>query len=615
MRGEFVERYKNELEYVRKKLKEFRDLHPEVSEALEIEEGGSTRDPHVELIIQALAFLNARTQLRLDDDFPELTRSVLSTICPNHLSPIPSMAVAQFSIDRNAGGRTIAFKIPRSTAVEVADVKSRPCQYRTTCDLDLWPFAIESATLGVPGPGWIEDPDVLDTQSKLDITLRCFLSDATFAKMSPTSLRFFINPEQRRSFAFDLHRAVLNHTIAVYLSDGDRAKVRRKLDLAQLRQVGFERNESILPDEPHYFHGYRLLSEYFAFPEKFLFFEIVGLEPSHWAEMGSRVTLSFALEKSFESLQRHVQKSSLVVGAVPVVSLFSHTANSIVDTGKKHRYPVTPDARYGDHIEIYRIENVTAITDDGLMRQYQPFFSFGNDRRAVQNKAFWHATREPRLDLDSVDEHFVTFVDLDFQPDRAVRQRVTVSTTAHNIIDNESFKGVALEAKMLDGAAKQLVESVFLIVSPKKTLRTSSGRSANWKLISHLVTNHLPFGDEGGSPEVMKEILSLYDLANNGRPLINALKKITARRGTARISLDGETGFVRGNDIEVLMDDREISEYGVYLFGCILDRFFGFYSGPNSFTRLEVRLDRPNTGEKTELLHRWPPRAGKLRLI
>ena len=57
-------------------------------------------DPHVERLVEAFAFLSATSVRKLDDDFPELTHSLLELFWPYHLRPIPSMALLEFSRSR-----------------------------------------------------------------------------------------------------------------------------------------------------------------------------------------------------------------------------------------------------------------------------------------------------------------------------------------------------------------------------------------------------------------------------------------------------------------------------------------------------------------------------------
>jgi type VI secretion system protein ImpG len=45
-----------------------------------------------------------------------------------------------------------------------------------------------------------------------------------------------------------------------------------------IKQVGFAEDEGMLPYTKRSFSGYRLLTEYFTFPYKFLFFDVYGLD-------------------------------------------------------------------------------------------------------------------------------------------------------------------------------------------------------------------------------------------------------------------------------------------------------------------------------------------------
>ena len=45
---------------------------------------------------------------------------------------------------------------------------------------------------------------------------------------------------------------------------------------------------------------------------------------------------------------------------------------------------------------------------------------------------------------------------------------------------------------------------------------------------------------------------------------------------------------------------------GVFLLASVLERFFGLYSGLNSFSQLSV-----NTLQRKGVLREWPPRAGE----
>ena len=60
-----------------------------------------------------------------------------------------------------------------------------------------------------------------------------------------------------------------------------------------LRPVGFGADEGMLPYPDRSFVGYRLLQEYFALPEKFLFFDLRGLAGVAAAGFKDRIECCF----------------------------------------------------------------------------------------------------------------------------------------------------------------------------------------------------------------------------------------------------------------------------------------------------------------------------------
>src|SRR5262249_4971243 len=70
----------------------------------------------------------------------------------------------------------------------------------------------------------------------------------------------------------------------------------------------------------------------------------------------------------------------------------------------------------------------------------------------------------------------------------------------------------------------------------------------------------------------------------------------------------GREGAVcRGLDITLHFDEDHFTGNGVYLFGAILERFFGMYCAINSFTRTAVTTTRRD-GKVCE----WPARSADL---
>src|SRR5580704_6751359 len=119
MSDELLPYYERELSFIRRLGAQFAKDHPKIAGRLRLSEGMSD-DPHVERMIEAFAYLNARTRHKLDDEFPELTESLLGVLYPHYQAPVPSLAIAQFDLDREQTQLTTGQVVSRHTTLETS---------------------------------------------------------------------------------------------------------------------------------------------------------------------------------------------------------------------------------------------------------------------------------------------------------------------------------------------------------------------------------------------------------------------------------------------------------------------------------------------------------------
>ena len=125
---------------------EFAEAHPKIAGRLRLE-ADTAQDPHVERLIEAFALLNARTRLKLEDDFPEITDALLGVLYPHYLAPVPSMAIVQFHVDRGQGELTTGYTIAQGSPLETETIAGEPCRFRTCYPVTLWPLELTAAGL------------------------------------------------------------------------------------------------------------------------------------------------------------------------------------------------------------------------------------------------------------------------------------------------------------------------------------------------------------------------------------------------------------------------------------------------------------------------------------
>ena len=139
MSDELLPYYNRELAFIRKMGAEFAAAHPKIAGRLRLDQD-SAKDPHVDRMIEAFAYLNARTRHKLEDEFPEVSESLLSVLYPHYLAPIPSCSIVQFALDRQQGELSSGYHIRRGSSVETDPIDGQPCRFRTAYDATLWPI-------------------------------------------------------------------------------------------------------------------------------------------------------------------------------------------------------------------------------------------------------------------------------------------------------------------------------------------------------------------------------------------------------------------------------------------------------------------------------------------
>ena len=621
MRDELLEYYERELIFLRQMGAEFARKYPRIAARLQLEPD-KCEDPHVERLIEAFALLAGRVHLKLNDEFPEITESLLNVLYPHYLAPIPSMSVVQFSIDPAQGRQTSGSLIGPGTVLYSKPVRETRCRFRTCYPVTLWPLEVTAATIESPTP--LNSRGVWP-EAVIKISLRC-LNNTKLSKLQLIAgeqsggveqLRFYLNGEPQ--LVYPLYELLFNNAVRAELRPVVSRTKTRMLTSApdpvpvRLRAVGFDANEGMLPYTPRSFPGYRLLTEYFAFPEKFLFFDVLGLEQAVQASYGEQCELVILLHEVTPP-PAPIEAGTFRLGCTPVINLFRKTAEPIALTQQQHEYQVIPDIHRPNATEIYAIDEVTS-TDPTWQRsrRFQPFYSIRHTEEREAQQMFWYATRKASLRRDDEGtELFISLVDLGFDPHLPAVETLTVHTTCTNrdLPGKMPFTGADGEFQ-IEGADTRV--RVRCLKKPTATLRPPLRRGAHWRLISHLSLNHLSLVESAdGSPEALREILLLYDFMDSAatRKQIAGLTGVASRRVTRQTGSRIGTGFVRGLETTLEFDEEQFVGTGVFLLAAVLERFLGLYVSLNSFNQVVVR-----TRQRERELRKWPPRMGEQILL
>jgi len=598
--------YERELSFLRQMGAEFAVKYPKIAARLLLE-SDATEDPHVERLVQAFAFLAARVHHKIDDEFPEITESLLNVLYPHYLAPIPSVSIVQFILDPDQGKITSGYDIAKHSTLYSQPVDGSPCRFRTCYPVKLWPLQVEVAALESVDSRLGVLPRAAVGLIRLE--LRC-LSGIKFAELELDRLRFFLHGEGPLTHA--LYELLFNNVVEVRVrpvkTDGKLPDV--SLPANSIHPVGFGSDEGLLPYGPRSFLGYRLMQEYFSFPDKFLFFDLAGLDRAVQAKFGDQVEVLILLNR-LPRLDQPVTRDTFRLGCSPVVNLFSQTAEPLRLTHAQTEYQVFPDIRRQSATEVYSVDSVvsTAPGSDEIT-EFEPFYSFKHAVEREMQQAFWYAARRPSPKKgDNGTEVYLSFVDLNFRPTLPAAETLVIHTTCSNrdLPGKLPFGGDRGEFE-LEGAAP--LSRIRCLRKPTETLRAPLRRGTQWRIISHLALNYLSLCE--GGRDALQEILKIYDFGDSAsvRQQIGGIIGLTSRQIVGRPRSMPWNGFCRGLEVTLELDEEKFIGSGVFLFAAVLEKFFGLYTSLNSFTQLVAK-----TRQREEPLKRWPPRAGEQILL
>lgn len=615
MREQMLEYYERELTYLRQMGAEFARKYPKVAGRLLLD-AERAEDPHVGRLLESFAFMAARVHKRIDDDFPEICESLARIVHPGYLRPIPSMTIVECLPDPAQGKKTAGLRIPHGTQIVSKNtVDGLPCRFRTAYDVDLWPFSVTQAEWRQPERMQRPPRSVVNRTAAAAVRLRLRCQrDVLFTGLPISTLRFHLAGES--SVVYSLYELLNEKCFEIQLRDPSDEKKLIVLEPAQMRMLGFAPDECVLPFVRRSMDGHRLLQEYFALPEKFLFFDLTGLEALAQGGFGEEAEIVF-LFSGFERNERQqvlelgVNERTFRLSCTPAINLFEQSCEPVLLNQTRHEYTVIPDNRHAQMMEVFSIEEVVA-TNPRLRQSVvlEPMYAYRHHTRKRSDLAFWVATRRMNeLGEQDPSKLSISVVDLmgSFTHPEADVLMVRALCSNFNLPVRFQFGS---ETGDFDVPGYAAAKTVTALRRPTATQEPPHGRENLWRLISLLSLNYLSLSEEGRP--AMQEILRLHNMNDSqaAENQVAGLTRMHSEPGFALVNSEYGLAPARGTKIEMEFDEQQFTGSGVYLFAALLDRFLGGYASLNSFSQLTVR-----TNQRKEILGKWPPRAGAQALL
>lgn len=601
----FLNYYEEELTHIRALAGEFADMHPAIARNLSLDTVPCP-DPYVERLLDGVAFLAARTRLKIDAERSRFCRSVLDVLYPDLAAPTPAAGIAVLKPNQQVQTMQEGYRVKRGTRL-VSSIRpgvSTRCTFTTAQDVTLWPLEIAAA-------GYVQDRSALAAAGiaagpgqRCEAALRIVVARTGKGAVGELALDRLDVHFCGRAKAPALFDAIFGVCSGVAARPEGAATPLVRLPMPGM--AGIADDEALLQRSRPTFEGYRLLREYFMMPERFHFVRLGGLRAAARAS-GERLELVVLFARPVPELA-DVAASDFTLFATPIVNLFERECNVIELDGRRTRQVLHADRTRARDFEIYRPLRVEDADTQGPDAEIPSLFSLGQNRGSGYVYSIERRPRRPAEDerrqgmtrtTYAGDDVFIAISQPpDARPARALKRIDVVALCTNrdlSILDDTPAltleSGDPVETVRLLGALRPPRPSLPAML-PAGAEGESRADDLAWRLVAQLSLNFLSLAEEGRGADPLHALLDLY--ADRGDPglarHVRSITRIQSRAVVERLELAGPICFGRGTEITLSVDQSVLAGQSALLLSALLARLFARHSGINGFVRTRTRL-------------------------
>lgn len=622
MDATFLSYYEDELTHIRELATEFAQLHPAVARNLSLD-SVPCPDPYVERLLEGVAYLSARTRLKVDAESSRYVQALLDALYPDLVAPSPAMSLVQLIPGDQVEEMTTGYTVPRGTSMVsgLRDGLATRARYTTAQDVTLWPLKIEGVeylqdigSLRAAGLG----DDLSGAKHAAGIKLEIkSASSIPLSQIEVDRLDLYLGHQARGGQIFD---AVHGH--GTELMAGDRST--GFAAAGSVSMIGTALDETLLPPVTESFQGYSLLREYFLMPERFHYVRLTGLA-KFVKQAKDKLDVVILLDKQQPDLA-DLSAKDFQLFVTPIVNLFERECNVVeLDRGRTAHLVHADRTRTMD-FEIFRLLKVEDVETDGPQAAIPSSFAATPDKGSRLSYTTKRRARRPVEDeirrgqmrtSYPGDDFYVTLSHDGSKARRPVR-RLDIRALCTNrdlpILDDTPTltleTGAPVSAITLLQAIKRPRESLQAAL-PSGSARETRRDEIAWRWISQMALNHVSLTESLSDAEPIRALLSLY--ADRGDPTLTrhaqALRSIASRPITERMPIAGPMCFGQGTEITLGIDETVLAGHSRLLMSAILAQLFRRHAAINAVIRTKTTL----VGAQEDVA--WPLSLGNRAMI
>jgi type VI secretion system protein ImpG len=587
-----LEYFRRELSYFRTESANFAARHPKVAQRLILSDAHSV-DPHIQHLIESVAFLTAGVHRKVDGLAPAAASVILDNLCPSLAQPVPSMTIMQLTLDPAEGKVTAGSKVSKGTLLSTTAASGEPCRFQVGRNSTLWPLQVDAVSL--------------ENARTLRLT---FHTDAgvDLVDLEVESLRLHLAGDLLTTMP--LHELMLCGLDSIEVDSSAGVQL---LPADCLCEAGFAEDESMLANPSHVHPAYGLLQSYFAFPRAFQFFDIKGLR----GKLGSGSSFSMCLVFTHgANVLAQLRPENIRLNCVPAINLFPVTSEPIAYDQRHYEYLLIPNRKRDATTEVHSIVSVTVSDPRSEHADVIPsvYADTGgaDDTDHIRGNAplSWTMRRAASLRPGIIGSDVYLGV-VDRRDVRAPQAEPVLY--ANLLCTNRLLASQVSPGTRFYGEGIAASTDIRTLYHPSAQRPPTMDSEALWTLVSLLRLNHRSLVDGSAGAASLREMLGLF-ASDNARDAvqIRGIRSLRARPGSARITGTAAAGawrgHCRGTEIAIEFDTDAFAGSSPLMLASVLAHFFALYTTANSFVRLTVLRNG-------ETWMAFPPMTGRQTLI
>ena len=577
---ELLPYYEKQLQEFGQQSRVFAEKYPKIAQRLSLNQE-QIDDPHIERLIQAFSLIAARIDKKLADSYDIFTRSLFEVMFPQYLRHFPACTVVSFEDKNKVKQLTEAVEVPVKTTLKSRSFKGVQCEFSSSKAVEIYPIQLTALQFSTNPSLHIH----LNQNSTLSIGFELFNNPQIWLKNK--TLPIYLDAIS--NFPLQILDGIFRTDSSFSLKIGTKIiNIKNPFDV-----MGFDESESLLPVDQHTHHAYRLLLEYFCFPEKFNYLNLNLDFLKHLKEGQTEFELQVHLKLNLNDQAIIRNYSELNVAnfklfTSPAVNLFEKKAEPQKINHKQLEYPLITDTHHPEVYQVYSIVDMFMIREKTNNSQVTypilPFFAMSHYHG--EEVQFFYSLNPTQYHSQSIETGY-SIISKHLEPHQIKSDFISTTLLCSN--GSLPHEALSMANNILNLNETTVTRRGLVLKRPSEPFYFEQNKNEQWRIISHLSLNTLALM-KGDAASHIKELLELYNLpkSKENHLIIDSIKKVDFELTHKLIEAKPFPMFVRGVKVKIVIDAQVFRGHSLFIFSRLLSFIFNLKVQMNSFVDVVI---------------------------